>query len=173
MSVSSIRVSLSEASEKALNQQFNLEFYASYVYQSIMSFASQSNVALSGLELYARKMSDEERAHGIKLIDYINMRGGKVQFEAIQAPPSRWTDALQVMESVLELEISVYKSLLTLHKIASDSSDPQLTDFIEGDYLKDQVKDIKKVGDLISKLKRAGPEGLGLVYWDHELLERC
>jgi ferritin heavy chain len=169
--MSFIQVNFSAESEKALNSQFNLEYYASYVYLSIANYASRADIALPGLETYARKMSIEERDHAIKFMDYIVMRGGKLNFEIIRAPPSEWRTPLDVFEGILELEMTVYKSLLALHQVASESNDPQLTDFIEGEFLNDQVKDIKKVGDLLTRLKRAGTEGLGLVYWDHELLQ--
>jgi ferritin heavy chain len=43
-----------------------------------------------------------------------------------------------------------------------------MTDFIEGEYLKEQVEAEKEVSDLISKMKRAGP-GLGEFMVDKEL----
>lgn len=168
---SSIRVNLSGDSEAALSQQVNMELYASYVYQSLASWAAQDDIALPGLAKYCLTASEEERSHGQQLIDYLNMRGGRVKFMEIKAPPSEWSSALDVMQAILDLEVSVYKSLLSLHKVASDADDPQMTDFIEGTYLKEQVEDIKKVGDLLTRLKRAGGDGLGLVYWDNELLE--
>merc|ERR1711974_95105 len=46
--------------------------------------------------------------------------------------------------------------------------DAQLTDFIEGEYLKEQVEAQKEMGDLITKMKRAG-DALGLHIIDKEL----
>ena len=42
---------------------------------------------------------------------------------------------------------------MDLHKVAAGHEDAQLTDYIEGDYLKEQVKSIKELGDLITKMK--------------------
>ena len=55
-----------------------------------------------------------------------------------------------------------------MHKVASKHEDPQLTDYIEGEYLKEQVKSIKELGDLITKLKRAG-DTVGLHIIDKEM----
>ena len=55
-----------------------------------------------------------------------------------------------------------------MHKAASKHDDPQLTDYIEGEYLKEQVKSIKELADLITKMKRAG-DTLGLHIIDKEL----
>ena len=55
-----------------------------------------------------------------------------------------------------------------MHKAASKHDDPQLTDYIEGEYLKEQVKSIKEFADLITKVKRAG-DTVGLHIIDKEL----
>ena len=47
-------------------------------------------------------------------------------------------------------------------------SDAQLTDFLEGEFLKEQVEAIKEISDLITRMKRAG-DGLGLHIIDKEL----
>ena len=71
---------------------------------------------------------------------YRNMRGGRVVFQNITKPNTDdWNTALDAVEASLELEKSVHESLLALHKNAEEHSDGQLTDFIEGEYLKEQV----------------------------------
>lgn len=116
-----------------------------------------------------KERSDEERGHAQKFIDYQNMRGGRVVFQSIQkANTDEWVTALNAMEASLELEKSVHQSLLDLHKNADDHDDAQLTDFLEGEYLKEQVEDQKYIGDLITKMKRAG-DTVGLHIIDKEL----
>ena len=74
------------------------------------------------------------------------MRGGRVVFQNIQKPNTDdWTSALDAVESSLELEKSVHESLLALHRNADEQSDAQLTDFLEGEYLKEQVNLKKKI----------------------------
>ena len=61
-------------------------------------------------------------------------------FQNIQAPkPDDWTTVLDATETSFNLEKNVHESLLVLHKNAGDQQDAQLTDFIEGEYLKEQV----------------------------------
>jgi ferritin heavy chain len=57
---------------------------------------------------------------------------------------------------------------LVVKVVASEHEDAQLTDFLEGEYLKEQVEAQKEIGDLITKMKRAG-DGLGLHIIDKEL----
>ena len=45
----------------------------------------------------------------------------------------------------------------------------QMTDFLEGNYLQEQVRSIKEIGDYITNLKRVGP-GLGEYMFDKETL---
>ena len=72
-------------------------------------------------------------------------------------------------ENQLELEQTIHKALIELHKCADSHGDAQLTDFIEGEYLKEQVEAEKEVGDFITKIKRVGTDGLGIHIIDKEL----
>ena len=76
--------------------------------------------------------------------------------------------ALKAMEASLELEQSVHKALLELHATADKHNDPQMTDFIEGEYLKEQVDAEKEIADLITRMKGIG-EGVGIYIIDKEL----
>ncbi len=49
-------------------------------------------------------------------------------------------------------------------------SDPHLTDFLEGEFLDEQVKSIKEYADYITNLRRVGP-GLGEYIFDKEELQ--
>merc|ERR1712107_696225 len=51
-------------------------------------------------------------------------------------------------------EKTVNQSLLDIHKVAGDKGDGHLCDFLESEYLTEQVEGIKAVGDLITKMKR-------------------
>merc|ERR1719431_2433530 len=118
MSVSRIRQNYHEDAEALVNKQINMEFYASYVYLSMASYFNRDEQALHGFASFFRKQSDEERAHGIKLMDY--------------------------------------------------KGDAHLCDFLESEYLNEQVDSIKEIADMITKIKRAG-DGLGLHLMDKEM----
>merc|ERR1711890_199889 len=63
---------------------------------------------------------------------------------------------------------TVNQSLLDLHKCADSKGDAHLCDFLEAEYLGEQVEGIKNIGDWIVKIKRAG-DGLGLHLMDKEI----
>merc|ERR1712158_298963 len=166
---SKIRQNYHEECEALINKQVNMEMYASYVYLSMASYFARDDQALHGFSKFFKDNSNEERDHGIMFMDYQSSRGGRVVFQDIAKPtPSEWGTPLEAVEAALELEKTVNQSLLDLHKVAGDKGDGHLSDFLESEYLGEQVEGIKAIGDLITKMKRAG-DGLGLHLIDKEM----
>lgn len=169
MALSKIRTNYHATSEALINKQINMELHASYVYMSMSAFFNRDDIALNGFSKRFADASNEEREHAQKFIDYQNMRGGRVVFQNISKPNTdEWISALNAVEASLDLEKSVHQSLLDLHKNADQHGDAQLTDFLEGNYLNEQVEAQKEIGDLITKMKRAG-DTVGLHIIDKEL----
>ncbi len=73
------------------------------------------------------------------------------------------------MEITLQMEKDVNASLLNLHKVAEEEADPNFTDFIEGNFLNEQVEAIKEIADMLTNLARVGNDGLGLYLFDQAL----
>merc|ERR1712243_513427 len=131
MAVSKIRQNYHEECEALINKQINMEFHASYVYLTMSSFFNRDDQALHGFASFFKKSSNEEREHGMKLMEYQTKRGGKVVFQDIAKPSSsEWGTPLQAMEAALELEKTVNQSLLDLHKASDGKGDAPLCDFL-------------------------------------------
>merc|ERR1712002_1307222 len=160
--MSAIKQNFHLETEAWINKQINMELYASYAYLSMSAYFARTDIALHGFAKRFRLASAEEKDHAEKLIPYQILRGGRVTFQAINKPNLEdWGTAVEAMEASLELERTVNESLLAMHKVADGHRDAQMTDFIEGTFLKEQVDAIKEIGDLITKMRRAG-DGLGL-----------
>jgi len=160
--------------EAALNDQINIEYNVSYIYHSLFAYFDQDNVALPGLAQYFKDGSIEEREHAEMMMEYQNLRGGKVKLQSIIMPDmdlghTEQGDALYAMELALSLERLNNEKLLALHKVAEECDDPQMTDYVEGTFLADQVDAIKQVSEYVSQLRRVGP-GHGTYQWDRDLL---
>lgn len=156
--------------EAAINKQINMELYASYVYQSMAYYFDRDDVALPGFCKYFKKSSDEEREHAEKFMAYQNKRGGRIVLQPIQRPDrDEWGSGVDAMQVALSLEKNVNQALLDLHKMASSNDDDSLCDFLEGNFLSEQVDSIKEISDYITNLKRAGG-GLGEFMFDKETL---
>jgi len=170
MSVSQCRQNYHSESEAGINRQINMELYASYCYQSMSFYFDRDDVALPGFAKFFKKSSDEEREHAEKLMAFQNKRGGRVVLQDIKKPDrDEWGCGLDAMQVALGLEKSVNQALLDLHAVASKHNDAQMTDFIEGQFLQEQVEAIKQIGDYITNLKRVGT-GLGEYMFDKETL---
>merc|ERR1712080_512637 len=61
-----------------------------------------------------------------------------------------WGSPAEAMEAALELEKTVNQSL-DLHKCADSKGDAHLCDFLEAEYLGEQVEGIKSIGDWMSR----------------------
>jgi len=168
--VSQCRQNFHAECEAGINRQINMELYASYCYQSMAFYFDRDDVALPGFSKFFKKSSDEEREHAEKLMKYQNQRGGRIVLQDIKKPDhDEWGTGLEAMQVTLGLEKSVNQALLDLHAVASNKNDAQMTDFLEGNYLAEQVEAIKQIGEYVTMLKRVGP-GLGEYTFDKETL---
>nr|XP_056711906.1 ferritin heavy chain A-like [Euleptes europaea] len=155
--------------EAAVNQLINLELCASYVYLSMASHFDRDDVALSHMAKFFREQSQEEREHAEKFLRYQNKRGGRIVLNDIKKPDQdEWGNSLEALQKALQLEKSVNQALLDMHKLATEKRDPHLCDFLESEYLEEQVKAIKRLGDHITNLKRLDvpQKGMGEYLFD-------
>ncbi|KAG6670290.1 hypothetical protein CIPAW_01G301300, partial [Carya illinoinensis] len=160
--------------ESAVNEQINVEYNVSYVYHAMYAYFDRDNVALKGLARFFKESSEEEREHAEKLMEYQNKRGGRVKLQPIVMPLSEYDhpekgDALYAMELALSLEKLTNEKLLNLHRVASLKNDVQLTDFVESEFLSEQVEAIKKISEYVAQLRRVG-KGHGVWHFDQMLL---
>merc|ERR1712176_1313973 len=163
------RQNFQEQPEHLLNQQVQMELTASHAYQAMAAYFDRADVALPGFRDWAFNQSEEEREHAEKFIEYINLRGGRYVPQAVPEPvDTEFSSALEAMETALKMKINVNHSLLKMHKVASDADDAQLCDFLEGNFLEEQVESINEIAHTMRKLTRAGP-GLGEYEVDKEL----
>ncbi|KAF2306468.1 hypothetical protein GH714_018358 [Hevea brasiliensis] len=160
--------------EAAINEQINVEYNASYAYHSMFAYFDRDNVALRGLAKFFKESSEEEREHAEKLMKYQNIRGGRVKLHSMLMPLSEFEhaekgDALYAMELALSLEKLTNEKLLSLHNVADRNNDPQMAEFVEREFLKEQVESIKKIAEYVTQLRMVG-KGHGVWHFDQMLL---
>ncbi|VDO35069.1 unnamed protein product [Haemonchus placei] len=191
---SQVRMNFSKEVEAALNKQINIELYASYVYLSMSVYFDRDDVALPHISKWLRKQSDEEREHACKFMKMQNLRGGRVVLQDVNKPEKdEWGSALEAFQARIFLKLPINKSasrythsnclqaalalekfnnqaLLDLHVKASEANDPQMTDFLESEFLDEQTKSISEIAKFVTNLKRVGT-GLGEYMFDKENFE--
>ena len=153
--------------EKLLNSQINREFQASYQYFSLYTYFDRDDVGLEKIAKFFKKMSEEEREHATKFSEYQNRRGGRVELKPITAvnfdfkdnPPQ---DVLQSFITALNMEKTINTALLNLHKVADENNDPQFCDYLESDFLEEQVESINELSKIIAQLRRIGNDNHGI-----------
>lgn len=72
------------------------------------------------------------------------------------------------MIKYLPHKLLLFQSLLDIHRIASDKGDAHLCDYLESDFLQEQVESIKEISDHLTNLERVG-EGLGVYMFDQNI----
>lgn len=103
-------------------------------------------------------------------MEYQNKRGGRVQLRDIAKPSkSEWASGLEAMQVALELEKQVNEALLEIHAIGEKHNDSHLQNFLEEEFLEEQVRSMKELSDYITNLKRVGP-ALGEYLFDKHTL---
>ncbi|XP_009369213.2 ferritin-3, chloroplastic [Pyrus x bretschneideri] len=172
--VSLARQKFTDESEAAINEQINVEYNVSYIYHAMYAYFDRDNVARKGIAKFFKESSEEERDHAEKLMEYQNKRGGRVKLQSILMPVSEFDhpekgDALYAMELALSLEKLTNEKLLHLHSVAVKNKDPQLTDFVETEFLAEQVEAIKKISEYVAQIRRVG-KGHGVWHFDQALL---
>ncbi|XP_075478918.1 ferritin-3, chloroplastic-like [Primulina tabacum] len=164
----------SDFCEAAINEQINVEYNVSYVYHAMYAYFDRDNVALKGIANFFKESSIEEREHAEKFMEYQNKRGGQVKLQSMMMPISNYDhlekgDALCAMELALSLEKLTNEKLLNLHKVAEENNDIQLADFLESEFLVEQVESIKKISEYVAQLRRVG-RGHGVWHFDKMLV---
>ena len=155
-----------EEVEAGINAQINKEFSAMHAYLAMAAYFDRDDVALTNISEFFKKSAQEEKEHAEKLIEYQNKRGGRVVLSDIKAPAEHeFATALKAFESALALEKSVNQSLLDLHALSDSHNDYQFSDFLEGQYLAEQVDGIKQLANYVAQLKLVG-DGLGVYVFD-------
>ncbi|HIJ78402.1 MAG: ferritin [Desulfobulbaceae bacterium] len=160
---------LSKKMEKAINEQINAEFYSSYMYLSMSTYFDSSG--LPGAAQWMRAQAEEEWFHGMKLLNFVNERGGRVSLKAIDQPPTTWKSALAVFQDVLAHEQKVTGLINNLVNLALDERDHASNIFLQW-FVTEQVEEESGVGAVLDKLKLIGKDTSALFTLDAELGQR-
>ena len=95
--------------EAALNDQIKKEASSSQYYLSMASWAESNG--LNGTANFMYTHSDEERFHMLKLVKFVNERGGRAEVPQLEKPPHEFKNLKSVFESLLQHPV---ESLLQL-----------------------------------------------------------
>jgi ferritin len=160
---------LSSKLQDAFNRQINAELYSSYLYLSMAAhFEAQD---FKGMAHWMRLQADEERAHAMRIFDFINDRSGRVALTQIEAPKAEWKSPLEVFEDSYKHEQKITGMINELMGLVAVEKDGAGHDFLEW-FCREQVEEESQVQLIVAQLKLVADSGVGLYMIDQELGKR-
>ncbi len=160
---------LSKAVEDILNQQVTKEANAAQIYLAYAVWADSEGY--SGVANLLFRHSGEERNHMMKVIEYIQERGGKAKITALDAPPKDPKNLLECFEKIFQHEVDNTKAIYEIVNLAQKEKDWATWNFGQW-FVKEQIEEETLVMDLLDKLKIAGgPKATdeSLLYLDSQI----
>jgi ferritin len=157
---------LSAKLSKALNKQVELEASSSQFYLAMASWAETQG--LNGISAFLFGHADEERMHMLKLIKFLNERGGHGIVPALKQPPVTFKSVKSVFEEVLKHEMLVTQEINNLVEITLKEKDYTTHNFLQW-YVSEQIEEEALARQIVDKLKLIGDDKGGLYFFDRDL----
>ena len=157
---------LSKNIEAALNKQIRIEAESSQTYLSMACWAEVHG--LEGIAQFMYTQSDEERAHMLKLVKYINERGGHAQITDLKAPKTSYSTFKEMFEALYNHEIFVSESINELVHITFSEKDYATHNFLQW-YVAEQIEEEANARYILDKINLIGDDKGGLYLFDNEM----
>jgi len=156
--------------EKALNDQINEEIFSSYLYMAMSAYLKSIN--LNGCAKWMEAQVQEELTHAKKLYNFVFDRGGKVKFNQINEPKSKWTSLLNVFEEAYAHEQHITERINQLIKLTIEENDYATNSFLQW-FVTEQVEEEANVDEIVQQLKLIGDNKGAFFMFDRELGNRA
>jgi ferritin len=157
---------LSKNIEIALNKQIRIEAESSQIYLSMACWAEVNG--LEGIAQFMYAQSDEERLHMLKLIKYVNERGGHAQITDLKAPNTSYETFKGMFEALYQHELFVSNSINELVHITFEEKDYATHNFIQW-YVAEQIEEEASAKNILDKINLIGDDKGGLYLFDRDI----
>lgn len=157
---------LSKNIEAALIKQIRIEAESSQVYLSMACWAE--NQGLEGVAQFMYNQSDEERMHMLKLIKYVNERGGHAIITDLKAPKTSFGTFQQMFEELYQHELFVSNSINELVHVTFDEKDYATHNFLQW-YVAEQIEEEAQAKNILDKINLIGEDRGGLYLFDRDI----
>jgi ferritin len=157
---------LSKKIEQALNNQVTIEAESSQVYLAMASWAE--NLGFEGVSQFMYAHSDEEREHMLKLIKFINERGGHAKVSKLVAPPTEFGAFKDMFQNLFDHEVMVSKSINDLVDISLQEKDYATHNFLQW-YVSEQIEEEALARNILDKINLIGDDKSGFYLFDNDI----
>jgi len=158
---------ISKTMKEALIQQIKLEAESSQTYLAMASWAETKG--LNGVSEFMYDQSEEERQHMLKLVKYVNDRGGHAVVPSLAEPKNIYKSVRDVFESFLTHEEEVSKSIHQLVDLCVTERDYSTNNFLQW-YVAEQIEEEALARTILDKLKLIGDDKGGFYMFDRDLI---
>ncbi len=157
---------LLENIEKILNSQIRIEAESSQIYLAMACWAEVHG--LEGVAQFMYNQSDEERTHMLKLVKYVNERGGHAIITDIAAPATRYKTFKEMFENLYKHELFVSASINELVHITLAEKDYATHNFLQW-YVSEQIEEEAQAKTILDKINLIGDDKGGLYLFDRDI----
>lgn len=161
----------SDKVEKALNDQMTREANAAQFYLSMGCWAEVQG--FEGISNFLYMHNGEEREHMMKLLRFINQRGGHTRIEPLAKPPADPNTLHELFEKVLEQEMKNSSDINTLVELCLKEKDYPTFNFLQW-FVKEQIEEEALAVKLLDKMRVIGEDKGnkgGLYEFDNDIVK--
>lgn len=158
---------LTKKIEKALNEQLEIEAASSQYYLAMASWAETQG--LNGTANFLYMHSDEERVHMLKLMKFINERGGVAVVPQLKKPPTSFKSLTEIFRGLLQHEIHVSAQINGVVDICLKEKDYTTHNFMQW-YVAEQIEEEGLARMIMDKLNLIGDDKGGLYLFDRDVM---
>lgn len=157
---------LSKTIEKALNDQIAVEAQSSQVYLAMASWAEV--LGFEGVAQFMYAHSDEERMHMLKLVKYVNERGGHALVPTLKAPPAEFGSFKEMFKELYNHEVKVSAHINDLVHICLQEKDYATHNFSQW-FVAEQIEEEALARTILDKINLIGDDKGGLYLFDNDI----
>ncbi len=152
--------------ETALNEQIRIEAESSQIYLSMASWAEVKG--LEGISQFLYKHSDEERMHMLKLVKYVNERGGHAIVSELKAPKTDFGSFQNLFKELFEHEQYVSQRINEVVHVTLEEKDYATHNFMQW-YVAEQIEEEALARTILDKINLIGNDKGGLYLFDRDI----
>lgn len=157
---------ISENIESSLNSQLKLEANASMQYLAMASWAEINGY--NGVAGFFYSQSEEEKMHMLKLIKFVNERGGTAIVPALEKPENEFESLQELFTTFLESEEKVTNSVNQIVFECLEVKDYTTHNFMQW-YVAEQTEEEALARTILDKLRIIGDDKGGLYLFDRDI----
>lgn len=160
---------LSEKLLTKLNEQITHEFYSAHYYLAMAAYFMKED--FDGFANFFIVQAEEERFHAMKFFNFISDQGEEAIVTGFKDPKRDFKSAEDIFSLALEHEQLVSSLINDLMSLAQEEKHYPSISFLQW-FIDEQVEEEAGMAKLLSKIKRVGDKGHGILMLDKELAAR-